>query len=383
MAIIYADRAVCRVIDADDGKEPAPSGISSNAAGTFGRRRLPGLDVLRGIAIALVILRHARPQFFGGSGIVGVTLFFTLSGYLITNVLLRDMVRIRQIDWRRFYRNRALRLLPALVGMLVIGLGVAGILSTDITLSVQLRSGLVGIFYVSNLPWITHGTAPMIGHLWTLATEEQFYLIWPWVLAWSVRRGRLRSTVLTLSILAIVLSAGLAVIFRERPVVLYKLPTTWVLTLLLGALAAILHDTLAPRVSCACAVVAALVLAALCFPQLKIHAITYVVAPFVIGTCGAALCLWAATFGELSGLFGPLRWLGKISYAAYLWNFPFANWFEDQLTGRPWWVIGALEVGATLLAAQVSWMLVEYPIAQWRRRHDRAKRPAPAGASAG
>ena len=80
--------------------------------------RIAGLDLIRGLAIALVLLRHAWPSTFAGGGIVGVVMFFALSGYLITGLLLSDIRRLGRVRYVRFYRNRALRLVPALVLML-------------------------------------------------------------------------------------------------------------------------------------------------------------------------------------------------------------------------------------------------------------------------
>jgi peptidoglycan/LPS O-acetylase OafA/YrhL len=122
--------------------------------------RLVGLDVLRGIAIALVMLRHAWPSVFGGAGIVGVVIFFTLSGYLITGVLMRDLDNVDRIRFGVFYRNRVFRLVPAL--LFVTGGGVLVVatwwnLSGDRGLVVQ--TTLVALTYTADIPGLHFSSA--------------------------------------------------------------------------------------------------------------------------------------------------------------------------------------------------------------------------------
>src|SRR6476661_159015 len=85
-----------------------------------GSRRMPGLDVLRGLAILLVLMRHGLPEVFGNAGIVGVVVFFALSGYLITGVLTADHARTGTVSFLEFYRRRALRLFPPLLLLLLV-----------------------------------------------------------------------------------------------------------------------------------------------------------------------------------------------------------------------------------------------------------------------
>ncbi len=163
--------------------------------------RIDGLDALRGLAIALVLLRHSWPQIAGTGGVVGVVIFFTLSGYLITSLLDRDLRHFGRVRYGRFYRNRALRLIPALLLLLV---GITAV--TLVWNPLDDRSGLVramvvGITYTANLPF-DHGS-PTVEHLWTLATEEQFYIVWPLVLALAVRFRRERTALITSTIVIV------------------------------------------------------------------------------------------------------------------------------------------------------------------------------------
>src|SRR4051812_40465010 len=129
-------------------------------------RRFSGLDVLRGVAVGLVLLRHGWPEEFGGAGIVGVTMFFTLSGYLITGIIAREVTRTGAFSYRRFYRNRALRLLPALV------LALAGFTIIEGTTNLcgqahQLgRTWLTGLTFIVDIPHL--GMAPNMSHMWSL-----------------------------------------------------------------------------------------------------------------------------------------------------------------------------------------------------------------------
>jgi peptidoglycan/LPS O-acetylase OafA/YrhL len=149
----------------------------------------PALDGVRGIAIALVVGFHA----FGwpGAGTLGVDLFFVLSGFLITAILIEEHGRTGTISIRGFYRRRARRLLPALFAMLTPYLllaGVAVLVGQGSTVFLALAGALT---YTSNIIVAVDPSAVPAGliHLWSLAAEEQFYLIWPLLLLSLLRFG--------------------------------------------------------------------------------------------------------------------------------------------------------------------------------------------------
>ncbi|WIB64145.1 acyltransferase [Curtobacterium sp. MCBD17_040] len=169
------------------------------------RSRVQGWDVLRGVAVGLVLLRHAWPSIFGGAGIVGVVMFFTLSGYLITGILWRDLERFGRIRYGHFYRNRAIRLVPSLIVVTVAVGTVAALFNLLDDRGSLVRTAAVAITYTADLPF-DHGSAA-IEHLWTLATEEQFYLVWPVLLVVAFRLQRVR-TMLIVSAGAIYLVLG-------------------------------------------------------------------------------------------------------------------------------------------------------------------------------
>ncbi len=198
--------------------------------------RIEGIDVMRGFAVLLVMLSHANPL-FGGSGILGVLMFFTLSGYLITGNLMKDISRTKHVRYGHFYRNRAIRLLPALIFMLL-GLTVLAFIDnpTQDRKPIVL-SWIVGLTYTGNLPFF-HGTLN-IPHLWTLATEEQFYVLWPLILTLGVRFKKvgLTTTAFGLSIFGTLLIC--LFVLRIPPMQAYFLPTSWGLALVVGAAARI------------------------------------------------------------------------------------------------------------------------------------------------
>src|SRR5262249_16297514 len=163
------------------------------AAPEPGHQRWPGLDGLRGLAILLVLFTHlgARPgphllwQISQG-GLVGVDVFFVLSGFLITSLLVSESDRFASIHLPRFFMRRALRLLPALFVMI----GVVALATVTLAPEAWRHSTLTGIpyavFYASDLRWLIHGAIPTHGGfmdpMWSLSVEEQFYLVWPSVL---------------------------------------------------------------------------------------------------------------------------------------------------------------------------------------------------------
>jgi peptidoglycan/LPS O-acetylase OafA/YrhL len=343
--------------------------------------RVAGLDLIRGFAILLVLLRHAWPEVFGGAGIVGVVTFFALSGYLITGLIKRDIDSYGRLRYGRFYRNRALRLLPALCFML---LGFACVEGTYNILghrSEILPSVIAALTYTMNIPGLPHGSSA-VSHLWTLATEEQFYLVWPAIIAAGVRFRKTRWVVGICGILALLVSAAtIAVVWPEVERV-YSLPTSWAVAMIIGAAANLGRSQIArwlPQhllVRRLIASSAFLLLVALSFvPEPKGMAIAYLLGGPLVAFCTVILIDYVGRWTNLpTPALGPLLWLGTVSYAAYLWNFPIATWMGS----RP--LAPALAVGSILLtlgAAAISWWLVELPFNRLRQRIDVRTRESP------
>ena len=289
-------------------------------------RRIDGLDLLRGLAIALVMLRHALPDLFPGAGVVGVVMFFALSGYLITGLL------EERPPLRRFYARRARRLVPPLLVL------VAGVSLVTLVLDP-----------LDDLPFGHASDATF--HLWTLATEEQFYLVWPAVLLLLGRRRAVLVAATATALACVATTWWLA----EDPDLAYALPTSWALCFVVGAAVRLYGDRLAVPTWAVPIALAAIGLMSVV--PLRGHALTYLAGgPAIAALTGVLVLAWR----HWRTITGPLRagvWLGTVSYAAYLWNYPLSLW----LPALP-------AVVLTLVAAAVSWRYVEAPLQQRRDR---------------
>src|SRR6185369_3060158 len=145
----------------------------------------PELDGIRGIAILLVLAQHINLPSSTLAGLVGVNLFFALSGYLITTLLISEQDGTGKIDLRRFYERRVRRLVPALVAVVF----VTGILmAIQGNLAGYFGPAAVSLFYVSDIAKAIGYDLGYVGHTWSLAMEEQFYLLWPALVIFVPRR---------------------------------------------------------------------------------------------------------------------------------------------------------------------------------------------------
>jgi peptidoglycan/LPS O-acetylase OafA/YrhL len=331
------------------------------------RTRLAGLDLLRGIAIGLVMLRHALPEPFTGAGVVGVVMFFTLSGYLITGILLDEFRSTGRVDLRRFYLRRARRLAPAL---LVLVAGVALVTLVLDPLGDRDRLGTtvaIALTWTANLPVGPGSDATY--HLWTLATEEQFYLVWPALLLLGLRRDRVGVAVLVAGVGCLLACVATTAWLAEAPDLAYALPTSWAGCFVVGAAARVLRDR-APSLPLLAAPSALAALLLLGMVPLRGHALTYLAGGPAIAVLTAVLLL---TWGRLAEVGPRLRWLvglGTLSYAAYLWNYPLTLWLRPLEGGA------LLAAALTVVAAALSWRYVEEPLQRRWRVRDRIAVPA-------
>jgi peptidoglycan/LPS O-acetylase OafA/YrhL len=349
-------------------------------AGSGRTARMPGLDALRGLAVALVLLNHAAPGTFGAAGVLGVTIFFALSGWLITGVLMRDLERHGRIRFGTFYAARALRLFPPLLLMLTGYVVVEGAFDLLGEAHLVPESLVAALTYTINVPGLPHGSESLY-HFWTLATEEQFYLVWPLVLAWGWRRGLLRGAV-GFSVAGTLVACMLTLLLVSPDAArVYALPTSWGAALLIGcagylgrdALVRMLPATAGARRAIQVGIVVAFAAATL-LTGIASHTSWYVLGVPAVACASVVLISYSGRWRAL-----PTRWLrpavalGTVSYAAYLWNGAIVRWISpDDLLET------LAVVVLTLLAATASWWLVERPVARWRAR--RAVRGRPAGA---
>jgi peptidoglycan/LPS O-acetylase OafA/YrhL len=354
-------------------------------------RRLPGLDGLRAIAVIGVLLYHAGVGWLPG-GFLGVDLFFVISGFLITSLLLSEARLADHLSLRQFYLRRARRLLPALVVMLaVVAAFMAIFAAADLG---QARGDIAAALgYVSNWWYVLHHRSYFIAagrpspfqHLWSLAVEEQFYLIWPAVLVVLVAtRGRLRW------ITGVALAGAIGSAFWMHALAvrgnvpfdadssrLYFGTDTHASALLLGAAAAAVMAGLAARlergipvgVRAAWDVVGVAALVAVCW---WMHAFDYYRPGLYRGgflAFAAIGVVVVATASASRGWLGraldvaPMRWIGERSYGLYLWHWPV---FVYTRPGLDWSLHGsaalAVRLAIVALLTEVSYRFVEVPL---------------------
>ena len=290
----------------------------------------PGLDGVRGVAILLVLGQHAptRPLI---DGFVGVTVFFCLSGYLITTLLVREL-QTGTIDVRAFYRRRAARLCPALVT--VVAATIVVLLDhgrQDLSVGQIFAPAGAAVTYTTSLfDWTDHvfATKDYFNYTWSLSVEEQFYLLWPFALLWGYRRNPRLFAALTVSFIGVTLALDLYLgLSREVKYDQHEYfgSDTNALPILVGSLLAIvvlngwLSRTVRYLAPCALLAVALL-------PVLAYRNDTY--RPSLVIVAGTGLTLVTligvvtrprSAVGSLLAS-GPMRWLGERSYSIYLWN---------------------------------------------------------------
>jgi peptidoglycan/LPS O-acetylase OafA/YrhL len=182
--------------------------------GIHTREHLESLDGVRGVSILLVLLSHTSIPGLEAAGGIGVDIFFVLSGFLITTILVREYDGRGSVSLTEFYKRRSLRLFPALLLMCLLFVAYSAVFSSDI--SKRLREVMEGLLYVTN--WSTAfdlGHSHYLGHTWSLGIEEQFYLLWPVVLVGvlQLRRGHVIAfwVALMLAVAAATWRTGLAI----------------------------------------------------------------------------------------------------------------------------------------------------------------------------
>jgi len=325
-------------------------------------RRWPALDGLRGCAILFVLAAHSAIVNVYVAGQVGVTLFFVLSGFLITYLLLDEVDDTGGVDLKGFYGRRALRLLPALLVYLV---GVAILMSVlGLGLPIWDMTWPPAV-YLANYVQILGQDLYAHRHLWSLAVEEHFYLVWP-VLVWLGATRRLK--ILGLVVVGLVAwRLGIGVI---DPVWAYESTDTNAYALGLGCLlAAAHHRGWRIRLHRRTAEAGVILLAFLSLVPVRSLDHLYEIGVWLppLAAIVAAVCIYAAV--ELRPTFlgaRGLRWFGGISYALYLWHAPLLQ-IPALAASR---LTRLTAVGVAIGIAWLSWTWIESPIlkSKWRQR---------------
>jgi len=347
-------------------------------------RYRPHLDGVRAIAVYLVVAFHAGLGGVSG-GFIGVDVFYVLSGFLVTSILLRDLVSRERIDWRRFYSRRVRRILPAACLTLVVSAAAYAVIATPLEMQDAVGGFRAAFLYVANW-FFLHQSASYFGpnvntnpvlHFWSLAVEEQFYVLWPIIFGgvfalarraprwqWSLTRG----TVLALGLISGAAAWHLAAINIDRA---YYGTDTRAYQLLAGAFLA-----LTPQVTRASGRMGAIVdaLALVALSGVVIVSTSLVdVSPITRGMITVVVvvaliaALESAPSRRTSRMLGarPVTYLGRVSYATYLWHWPLVVLItrDHQVGPLPLFLIVA--PGSTVLAV-LSFHLVEMPIRRAR-----------------
>ena len=340
----------------------------------------PALDGLRAVAVLSVIAYHLGYGWAGG-GFLGVDVFFVLSGYLITGILFRTATPDGKA-LLAFWSRRIRRLLPAL--LLVLGaVAFAAVAFVPATEVGRLRfDSLASLFYFANWRFIWSGqsyfdlfSAPSpLRHLWSLAIEEQFYLVWPLVTLAALRFARnARRVIAIVCVVGIAASVTTMALVYDSfdPSRAYYGTDARIHSLLVGCLLALvfLHrrPAEAPNrnvqlLSAALAIVTVIALAATDVGWSGFYRGGSLAFAVLVASLIATTEL--AGGGPVNSILGwkPIRWVGLISYGLYLWHWPLIVWLTAPRVGFGGWQLDALRIAATFAAATVSFYLVEQPI---------------------
>jgi len=391
---------------------PVPARAAAGHSPTTSHSRISGVDGVRGLAIVLVVIEHAgfTHPWAGGTG--GVTIFFVLSGFLITRLLITEHDRTGRISLPKFWMRRGVRLLPAMWVFLAVNAAVFALVGPSFPGRDPISLSIPVLLYYANYAQLL-GPMDYLSHTWSLAVEEQFYVVWPLLALVGLRVVPRR---LLWVVLAVITGVGVAVrlhvggqvpLDAHQTVVLTRSLQTNFLELALGATLAAVLDRVrrVPRVPSLVALVAAVLLLDVIPYQLAVHhspLYTRATSSLWFAAAGVILLVSGLT-AQRSWLTWPvLTYLGRRSYAWYLYHFPFVwaathgGWAADLggLTTGNRNVDGLIGGALGLLAAEVSWRLVEQPANRVFRRWLAARRqvepvegaseilPAPASAPA-
>ena len=368
--------------------------LSTNVRTTFGYE--PALDGIRAIAVLLVMANHTG---FFHAGRLGVDIFFVLSGYLITAILVSEFSANGRISLKKFYARRALRILPALILLLlVINICSAIFLTRNETTIIRWDS-LGALFYIANWSRAFGRDLGVLGNLWSLSVEEQFYLFWPVALVFFLSCKFRANQIIAVASLAIIL------VNAERIYFYNAIPNqidafnrifngldTRADALLIGCVLGLSgHEIFSRRVFAVLGLLGAMFALYILFMGDPVPGDLQILFDLTVGgtffAIGVAFVFAAilsnpqTTFAKMLRL-PPLVWIGRISYGLYLWHyfvFGFvAGWLRFRTrTSLDLPQLTALQVLATFLVATISYYLLERPCLDLKKKFSVIKTAVP------
>jgi peptidoglycan/LPS O-acetylase OafA/YrhL len=349
-----------------------------------GRRYVPGIDGLRALSVLAVIAYHLNLKWAEG-GLLGVGIFFVISGYLITDQIITQWERHRRLNLLDFWVRRARRLLPAMVVMLFV---------VAIWLLIIEPSRLFGLkgdfmsslFYFNNWWLIFHnmsyfesfGPPSPIGHLWSLSIEGQFYILWPialiLVMKIARRRGKLIAWIMACAAVS-ALAMALIYVPGTDPSRVYYGTDTRVFALIIGAALAVAWPSQKLNVKVSeparrmLDIVGGLglILLLVLFNQVNefddlLYRGGFLVISLIAAVVIAVLAHPASRLGSIVGC-KPLRWIGLRSYSLYIWHFPVIILSSPNVSTEESGILRIIvQVGVSFLLAALSYKYVEEPI---------------------
>ena len=339
------------------------------------------MEGLRAVAVLAVLWYHIGLPGLGG-GFVGVDIFFVISGFLISGLLLREHEAAGRIDLRRFYSRRMRRILPAELATIALTMVAAALVLAPLQVPGIARDGAASALSLGNMRFALESadyfaaTDPSpFRHLWSLGVEEQFYLVWPALLIVALRIVRSRRGIAIAVGTLAAGSFGFALWLTEAfaPWAFYSLPSRlWELALggllavAAGWLVRLPRALLIPIGGIGAVLVAAGV-------ALIDGATPYPGMAALLPTLGAAALIVGGGTGVIGWLLtrGPVRFIGRISYSLYLWHWPILV-IPSLALGETLPLVARLGLGAaSVVVAAASWRLIEEPFRRgriWTRR---------------
>ena len=351
---------------------------------------LPSIDSLRALAVLAVIVYHVDVNYLPG-GFLGVDLFFVLSGYLISSLIIKEYRKTGSLNLYNFYIRRARRLLPAVYFMITVGL-VVMVLFNEVLLRKSHLDAIFGYIYSSNWWYIFHkldyfdsfGAQSPFKHLWSLAIEEQFYMIFPLLFLLVNRKKKSKDGTYKLNKNFLYVVLGLILVSLIAHILLFDINNisriyfgtdTRAFSLLVGVVGAILypmerlHAKVTPQQNMLYSVVSLVSIATLITVMIytsEYNTLLYRGGFLLVAILGLIVIISSGKQHTLMSRllsFKPVVFIGKISYSLYLWHFPVLVLTTPvSEIGNPNIFFVILRIVLTFAVAIVSYVFVETPI---------------------